>query len=70
MKFDVVQHGSVSGGDWCRNVNRNHKHNRCYYIAELYHKIVYQRCYDPDCSGFKSVNTILPDDVNPSIVKK
>ena len=67
VKFDIVQHGCGSRGDWCANVQRNHKHNRCYYIADLYHKIVYQRCYDPDCSGFKSVNTILPDNVNPSV---
>ena len=55
----------VNGSRWCENIIRHHKSNRIFFVAHLEHGIVYQRCYDPECKGFKSTNIALPENVNP-----
>nr|XP_018681351.1 PREDICTED: DNA-directed primase/polymerase protein isoform X4 [Musa acuminata subsp. malaccensis] len=36
------------------------------YIADLHRAIYYQKCYDPDCKGYRSPLRPLPHDVIPS----
>ena len=46
--YDIV------GNRFCRNINRQHLSNNVYYVFDIYNKSFIQRCYDPDCSDYKS----------------
>lgn len=39
---------------FCAKINRHHKSNNVYFVADLCRKELHQRCYDFDCRGFRS----------------
>lgn len=49
-----------TGNRWCGNVGRQHKSNRVFYVVDLLDGWWCQRCYDPDCRGYRSPLTALP----------
>ena len=51
---------NINGHRFCENVNREHKSNGVYYIIDYRLDAFYQRCYDPDCSGFRGAVMPLP----------
>nr|XP_018681349.1 PREDICTED: DNA-directed primase/polymerase protein isoform X1 [Musa acuminata subsp. malaccensis] len=51
---------------YCERIGREHKSNHVMYIADLHRAIYYQKCYDPDCKGYRSPLRPLPHDVIPS----
>ncbi|KJE89798.1 hypothetical protein CAOG_001222 [Capsaspora owczarzaki ATCC 30864] len=53
----------ISGNRWCHNIDREHKSNGVYYVVDLSSRTWSQRCYDPDCRGFRSATSVLPNDV-------
>jgi hypothetical protein len=63
------QHGNVSyglgggGAHYCGNIGSCHKSNFAYYIANLNNGGYAQRCYDPDCGGYRSEWMPLPREV-------
>lgn len=45
---------------FCGNVGREHKSNNVKYVVNVSKLNYYQKCYDPDCSGYKSEERKLP----------
>lgn len=54
------------GTRFCDRIGRNHKSNHVFYVADVKERIVYQKCTDLDCKGFRSVSTPLPVKCFPS----
>ncbi|XP_057291089.1 DNA-directed primase/polymerase protein-like [Hydractinia symbiolongicarpus] len=52
---------------WCGNIQRQHKSNHVYYVADLKLCVLYQKCHDPDCINYRSEDVRIPDEVNPAI---
>ncbi|ELT98007.1 hypothetical protein CAPTEDRAFT_224955 [Capitella teleta] len=54
---------------WCANIGRMHKSNKIMLIADLKHRVFYQKCHDPDCKAvnYKSPDEALPRNVLPSL---
>ena len=50
---------------WCGNIQRQHKSNHIYYVADLRTKVIYQKCHDPNCENFKSSEIPIPIEVLP-----
>eukprot|EP00887_Chlorella_sp_A99_P007573 scaffold28.g7573.t1 len=48
---------------WCGNVGRQHRSNGVYYVLNLASGSWSQRCYDPDCRGYRSPLTALPPEL-------
>ncbi|KAF6261704.1 hypothetical protein COO60DRAFT_1699647 [Scenedesmus sp. NREL 46B-D3] len=48
---------------WCGNVERAHKSNGIYYVADLREGTYYQKCYDPECRSYRSACMPLPSHV-------
>ena len=55
----------IDGNRWCGNIQREHKSNHVYYIADLKFQNLYQKCFDPDCMHYRSPEIHIPDNVNP-----
>lgn len=53
----------IFGYRYCQNIGRQHRSNNVKYIVNLNDYTYYQKCYDPDCSEFRSVPVILPLEV-------
>ncbi|XP_012252655.2 DNA-directed primase/polymerase protein-like [Athalia rosae] len=49
---------------YCANIGRQHKSNGIYWVVDLQKKIAFQKCWDPDCAGFKSIPKQLPLEVH------
>ena len=54
---------NVEGNKYCGNIGRPHKSNHIYLVCKLSSGVVTQRCYDPDCRGYESSPTEIPDDL-------
>ena len=55
IKYDV------EGTRWCRNIGREHKSNRVFFVANLARRELTQRCYDgADCPSFVSRPWVIP----------
>lgn len=50
----------IIGNRFCLNIGREHKSNNVMYIVDMNTLSYYQKCYDPDCSNFKSEKKKLP----------
>ena len=50
----------IAGSRYCGNVGREHKSNGVYYIALVPDGVLYQKCHDPDCRGYRSAPTEIP----------
>ncbi|XP_046750114.1 DNA-directed primase/polymerase protein-like [Diprion similis] len=48
---------------YCANIGRPHKSNGVYWIVDLHSQVAFQKCYDYDCTGFKSVPRKLPEKI-------
>lgn len=48
---------------YCENIGRCHKSNNVLWIVNLKNKMIYQKCHDPDCFGFKSQPKQLPEEI-------
>ncbi|CEL93293.1 unnamed protein product [Vitrella brassicaformis CCMP3155] len=51
------------GGDnrLCERIGRPHKSNGIMLVADLRRRVFWQKCFDVDCSGFRSIENGLPD---------
>ncbi|XP_078446317.1 DNA primase [Wolffia australiana] len=56
---------SMSRSRYCERIGREHKSNHVMYIVDFRSRIYYQKCYDPDCKGYRSPFCPLPKDVIP-----
>ncbi|CAA7410967.1 unnamed protein product [Spirodela intermedia] len=50
---------------YCERIGREHKSNHVMYVVDFRSGIYYQKCYDPDCKGYRSPFRPLPKDVVP-----
>ena len=39
---------------FCQNIQREHKKNNIYYVCDVNKSVMYQKCYDLNCSGYRS----------------
>lgn len=53
----------ISGNRFCYNIGRHHKSNNVYYVLDLSNFQYYQKCHDPDCSGYQSKQERLPPEI-------
>lgn len=53
----------ISGNRFCHNIGRQHKSNNVYYVVDLKNFEYYQKCHDPDCSGYRSKENKLPPEI-------
>ena len=51
---------SVANQGFCGHVERCHRSNGVFYVADLGRECFYQKCYDPDCKGYKSNEFPIP----------
>jgi DNA-directed primase/polymerase protein len=59
----LVLYTMSTGNRWCGNIGRQHKSNRVFYVVDLVDGWWCQRCYDPDCRGYRSPLTVLPSEL-------
>jgi hypothetical protein len=57
---------SIIGNRYCGNIKREHKSNNVKYIVDLSDYTYYQKCYDYECSQYKSEKFPLPSDICPA----
>ncbi|GLT31228.1 hypothetical protein SLA2020_059780 [Shorea laevis] len=56
---------SMSRNRYCERIGREHKSNHVMYVVDLRRAIFYQKCYDPDCKGYRSPFRPVPLDCLP-----
>lgn len=54
---------NVSGTRFCPRIGREHRSNGVYFMADLEQGFWWQKCYDPDCSGFSTSPQAFPPEV-------
>lgn len=52
-----------TGCRYCNNIEREHKSNGIFIVVDIRERIWYQKCYDPDCKGYKSPACPVPESV-------
>lgn len=57
----------ISGTKYCHRIGRHHKSNHIMFEANLNQGYVVQKCWDPDCRGYKSPPYYLPHHSLPSM---
>jgi hypothetical protein len=55
----------VCGFRFCANVRREHKSNNIKYVVLPKRGVFFQLCHDPECSGFRSDDVLLPREAQP-----
>ncbi|XP_066996611.2 DNA-directed primase/polymerase protein [Anabrus simplex] len=55
---------NIVGYRYCNNIGREHRSNNIKYVVSLNEKCYYQKCYDPECSGYRSKAFKLPGDLS------
>lgn len=75
--FDLMGEGEqqmllyhVQGTRFCGNVQREHKSNGIYFVASTFTRRLYQKCFDPDCRGYKSLPVVLPTTAQEPTLKE
>ncbi|XP_010671594.2 uncharacterized protein LOC104888354 [Beta vulgaris subsp. vulgaris] len=58
---------SMSKSRYCGRIGREHKSNHVMYVVDLQWALYYQKCYDPDCRGYRSPSRPIPNDLIPEI---
>ena len=48
---------NIKNFNYCENVQRYHKSNTIYYVADINRLVVYQKCHK--CSGFRSPDMVI-----------
>ncbi|KAK9021812.1 hypothetical protein V6N11_011781 [Hibiscus sabdariffa] len=56
---------SMSRNRYCERIGREHKSNHVMYIVDMRRAAYYQKCYDPDCKGYRSPLRPIPSDCIP-----
>lgn len=56
---------SMSRNRFCERIGRQHKSNNVMYVVDLQKAGYYQKCYDPDCKGYRSPMRPVPAEVFP-----
>ncbi|CAN8068567.1 unnamed protein product [Agarophyton chilense] len=52
---------AIKGGyKYCANIGRHHKSNNVLLLADMDNRTMYQKCFDPDCRGFRSPSWAMP----------
>ncbi|PON58210.1 DNA primase, UL52/UL70 type, Herpesviridae [Parasponia andersonii] len=59
---------SMSRNRYCERIGREHKSNHVMYVVDLRRADYYQKCYDPDCRGYRSPLRPVPLDIIPDMV--
>ncbi|CAG2061608.1 unnamed protein product, partial [Timema podura] len=57
LSYDIV------GYRYCNNIGRQHRSNNIKYIVDLANYCYYQKCYDPDCFNYRSMEIPLPPEL-------
>ena len=57
----------IAGNRFCYFVRREHKSNNVMYVVDLYRGYARQKCWDPDCRGFRSDAFFIPCHLCPSV---
>lgn len=60
---DVVMYAIKGGYKFCARIGRHHRSNNVILVADVRKGEMHQRCFDPDCRGFRSAPWRLPPDV-------
>lgn len=60
---DTIMYTIKGGYKFCANIGRHHKSNNVILVANLRARHMFQKCFDPDCKGFRSVPWDLPPEV-------
>lgn len=50
---------------FCERIGREHKSNHVMYVVDLQWALYYQKCYDPDCRGYRSPSRPIPLEIIP-----
>ncbi|XP_042481034.1 DNA-directed primase/polymerase protein [Macadamia integrifolia] len=53
---------------YCERIGRQHKSNHVMYIVDLRRAVYYQKCFDPDCKGYRSPLRPIPSHVIPDSI--
>jgi hypothetical protein len=56
----------VIGNKFCRRIGRPHRSNHIMIEVDIGRGCAYQRCWDPDCRGFRSNELPVPASALPS----
>ncbi|XP_058085970.1 uncharacterized protein LOC131233321 isoform X2 [Magnolia sinica] len=56
---------SMSRNRYCERIGREHKSNHVMYVVDFKRAGYYQKCYDPDCRGYRSPLRPIPNDTIP-----
>jgi len=59
----------IGDNRWCGNIQREHKSNHIYYVADLKFSYIYQKCHDFECTHYRSPETPIPPETNPILGK-
>jgi hypothetical protein len=57
----------VTGTKFCHRIGRHHKSNNVMYEANLNQGFVIQKCWDPDCRGYRSPPHFIPQNSIPNL---
>lgn len=57
---EIIMYTIKGGYKYCANVGRHHKSNNVILFADLCKGEMYQKCFDPNCRGFRSSPWPLP----------
>lgn len=57
---DSVLIFNLAGYRYCGNVGREHKSNGVFIVVDTSDRMWYQKCYDPDCAGYRSPTCPIP----------
>lgn len=57
----------ITGTKYCHRIGRHHKSNHIMFEANINQGYIIQKCWDPDCRGYKSPPFYLPYNSLPSM---
>lgn len=58
---DIVMYTIKGSYKYCARIGRHHKSNNVIFIARLTDRTMFQKCFDPDCKGFRSPPWSIPE---------
>ncbi|WOG92040.1 hypothetical protein DCAR_0311297 [Daucus carota subsp. sativus] len=56
---------NMSKNRYCERIGRQHKSNHIIYVVDLRRASYYQKCHDPDCRGYRSPLSTVPEEIVP-----
>lgn len=63
---ETLMYAIKGGYKYCGNVGRHHKSNNVILVADLRKGEMYQKCFDPDCRGYRSDAWKMPEGIRGS----